>query len=229
MTPISQGPVQQHTVQPSRAKHSKTPSPEFLLSFSVHIPAFLYPNQIHRRNSKTHGRTSRRLACAPGLSGKMQRNSFLAGAEDILRTWKADRKVEEGNLWRSKCPGSLADVEGGEMKVNGCGGTRSICRAWGKAGTARESAWGTRAGIGVCFWYFGGVIGGYERGLGGLRIFGEGLERGGCGLGFVWGCSAEVYGYKLYAHISWCWIYSSIGAGTELIWSVWRILLRGFF
>lgn len=36
----------------------------------------------------THGRTSRRLACAPGKSGKMQRNSFFAGAEldDMVRT-----------------------------------------------------------------------------------------------------------------------------------------------
>ena len=29
MTPISQGPVQRHTVQPSPVKHGKAPSPEF--------------------------------------------------------------------------------------------------------------------------------------------------------------------------------------------------------
>jgi hypothetical protein len=95
--------------------------------------------RIHRM-IRTHGRTSRRLACAPGLSGKMQRNSFLAGAEDILRVWKTDRNLGKGTVWRSRC---LED-EGGEVKVNG--GMR-VCRAWGKAGTARESVWGRRGNM----------------------------------------------------------------------------------
>lgn len=71
---------------------------------------------------KTHGRTSRRLACAPGLSGRMQRNSFLAGAEDILRDWKV----------RIEFLGILVEAEE-ENKCDG-GTRRNDCRAWGNAG-----------------------------------------------------------------------------------------------
>lgn len=77
---------------------------------------------------RTHGRTSRRFACAPGLSGRMQRNSRLAGAEDILRAWKARIDflgTREG----------LIDAEGQEEKKCDGGTRRNGCRAWGKAGT----------------------------------------------------------------------------------------------
>lgn len=57
----------------------------------------------------------------------MQRNSLLAGAEDILRDWKVriDFLGIVGNV--------LTKTEGQEE--NKCdGGTRSGIRAWGKAG-----------------------------------------------------------------------------------------------
>lgn len=56
----------------------------------------------------------------------MQRNSLLAGAEDILRDWKVRIDfLGVGNV--------LIEAEG--LEENKCdGGTRSGTRAWGKAG-----------------------------------------------------------------------------------------------
>jgi hypothetical protein len=44
----------------------------------------------------TYGRTSRRFAIAPGLSGRMHRNSFLAGADMVREKKRCCCWTEDG-------------------------------------------------------------------------------------------------------------------------------------